>query len=179
VVDVVLIGNRGSNMLNCVDAIDEMWARSCELEIKCQSSEGYNPVTIRTQGLTKSFIYKADDNFGLLYPWYSCVLSLARVKPGMHSIVDSVFSSRCIMPLGRCIHNWLKIPSYITMHQLTQQMLLGMLSGTGVWEELQQPSYYPTFSLCDHNLIPKLDQPLHGQLEYREDILTAVWCEVA
>ena len=117
--------------MNCVVAVDEMRARSCELEIKCQSSEWCNPVTIRTQGLTKSFIYKANDNFGLLYPWYSCVLSSARVKLGMHSIVGSVFSSRYIMPLGRCIQNWLKIPSYMIVHWLTQQMLLGMLSGTG------------------------------------------------
>jgi len=165
-------------MLNCVVAIDEMWARSCELEIKCQFSEWCNPFTIRTQGLTKSVIYEADDNFGLLYPWY-CVLSLARVKSRMHSIVGSVFNGRYIMPLGRCIQNWLKIPSYMTVHQLTLQMFLGMLSGTGGWEVLQQPSCYPTFSLCDHNLIPKLNQPLQGQFAYREDILTAVWCEVA
>lgn len=166
-------------MLKCVDEIDEMWERSCECEIKCQSSEWCNPVTIITQGLRKSVIYKADDNFVILYPWYSCVLSLARVKPGMHSIVVSVFSSGYIMHLGKCIQNWLKVPSYITVHQFTQQMLLGMLSGTWGWEVLKQPSCYPTFSLCDHNMIPKLNQPLHGQFAYREDILTAVWCEVA
>jgi hypothetical protein len=97
----------------------------------------------------------------------------------MQGIVGSFFSSRYIMPLGRCIQNWLKIPSYMTMHQITQQILLGMLSGTGGWEVLQQPSYYPTISLCDHNLIPKLNQPFHGKFAHREDILSAVWCEVA
>jgi hypothetical protein len=49
-----------------------------------------------------------------------------------------------------------------------------------VWEVLQDPLYSPDFSPCDCNMIPQLNQPLHGkQFANREDILTAVWHKVA
>jgi len=135
-------------MLVGISAIDETWLRAYHPKLKRQSSEWRH--TGITQGLTKSLIHEADDQFDIRPARYFYVSSRCTGSSlWAHSMISCFRSTTYVVQLGRRPQNCLKMPSScMLMLQPTQHALKDVLRRSG-WQVLQHPPYSHYLSPCD------------------------------